>query len=106
MIIKGSMNYDQFGRKLKRKGKKLRSSSQVRTTACRAVSKGSNPLRSAKKPPTTKEEFIERLKSVSSNSTTRTDWKLEESRKHTVAPAYNKGAYQVIPKNEVKDIGR
>jgi len=23
-----------------------------------------------------------------------------------VAPAYNKGAYQVIPKNEVKDIGR
>ena len=62
MIIKGSMNYDQFGRKLKRKGK-LRSSSQVRTTACRAVSKGSNPLRSAKKPCSTKEEFLERLKS-------------------------------------------
>tara|TARA_B100000575_G_scaffold68333_1_gene52852 strand:+ start:3377 stop:3694 length:318 start_codon:yes stop_codon:yes gene_type:complete len=105
MIIKGSMNYDQHGRKLKRKGK-LRSSSQVRTTACRAVSKGSNPLRSAKRPCSTKEEFLERLKSVSSNSTTKTDWKLEESRKHTVAPAYNKGAYQVIPKNEVKDIGR
>ena len=64
------------------------------------------PLRSAKKPCSTKEEFLERLKSVSSNSTSKTDWKLEESRKHTVAPAYNKGAYQVIPKNEIKDIGR
>ena len=34
------------------------------------------------------------------------NWRLEESRNFTVAPAYNKGAYQVIPKNEVKDIGR
>ena len=25
---------------------------------------------------------------------------------HTIAPAYNKGAYQVIPRKEVKDIGR
>jgi hypothetical protein len=33
-------------------------------------------------------------------------WKLEESKKFTVAPAYNKGAYQVVPKNEVKHIGK
>ena len=25
---------------------------------------------------------------------------------HTIAPAYNKGAYQVILKSEVKDIGK
>ena len=25
---------------------------------------------------------------------------------HTVAPAYNKGAYQVISKNNIKDIGK
>ena len=25
---------------------------------------------------------------------------------HTIAPAYNKGAYQVIPLKEIKDIGR
>ena len=25
---------------------------------------------------------------------------------HTIAPAYNKGAYQVIPPKEIKDIGR
>ena len=33
-------------------------------------------------------------------------WKLEESKKWTVAPAYNKGAYQVIPKGDVKWIGK
>ena len=37
---------------------------------------------------------------------TNNQWKLEESKKHTIAPAYNKGAYQVIPRNEVKDIGK
>ena len=30
----------------------------------------------------------------------------KESAKYTVAPAYNKGAYQVIPRDCVEDIGR
>ena len=34
------------------------------------------------------------------------DWKIEESKNFTVAPAYNKGAYQVISKSNIKDIGR
>ena len=34
------------------------------------------------------------------------NWRLEESKNFTVAPAYNKGAYQVITKSNVKDIGR
>ena len=33
-------------------------------------------------------------------------WKAEESKNFTVAPAYNKGAYQVITKNNIKDIGK
>jgi hypothetical protein len=33
-------------------------------------------------------------------------WKLEESKKFTVAPAYNKGAYQVIPRGDVEWIGK
>jgi len=32
--------------------------------------------------------------------------KLKISSSYTVAPAYNKGAYQVVPKNEVKHIGK
>ena len=34
------------------------------------------------------------------------NWRLEESMKFTVAPAYNKGAYQVISKENVKHIGK
>ena len=37
------------------------------------------------------------------------DWereKLEISSQYTIAPAYNKGAYQVIGKNNIKDIGK
>jgi hypothetical protein len=34
------------------------------------------------------------------------NWKLQESKNFTVAPAYNKGAYQVITKNNIKDIGK
>ena len=34
------------------------------------------------------------------------NWRLEESKKFTVAPAYNKGAYPVITRDNVKDIGK
>ena len=34
------------------------------------------------------------------------NWRLEESKKFTIAPAYNKGAYQVISKDSVEDIGK
>jgi len=48
----------------------------------------------------------EHSKRFGNTSLTNNQWKLEESKKHTIAPAYNKGAYQVIPRNEVKDIGK
>ena len=32
--------------------------------------------------------------------------RLEISRQYTIAPAYNKGAYQVVPKNEIQSIGK
>ena len=34
------------------------------------------------------------------------NWRLEESKKFTIAPAYNKGGYQVISKDKVKHIGK
>ena len=37
------------------------------------------------------------------------EWQKEKqkiSATYTIAPAYNKGAYQVVPKNEVKHIGK
>jgi len=33
-------------------------------------------------------------------------YKQDISKQYTVSIAYNKGAYQVIPKGEVKDIGK
>jgi|TARA_B100000902_G_scaffold3375_1_gene4301 hypothetical protein len=34
------------------------------------------------------------------------DWKVEASSEYTIAPAYNKGAYQVISKDNIEDIGK
>jgi len=33
-------------------------------------------------------------------------YKREISKQYTIAPAYNKGAYQVIPRQDVKHIGK
>ena len=63
----------------------------VRTPACHAGGRGFESHRSRQKSGATKPHH---------------NWRLEESKKFTVAPAYNKGAYQVITKNNIKDIGR
>ena len=44
----------------------------------------------------------------SSGSTTRPDdsYKAEVSSKYTLAPAYNKGAYQLISTDNIKEIGK
>ena len=34
------------------------------------------------------------------------DWRLREGKKFTIAPAYNKGGYQVISPENIKDIGK
>ena len=34
------------------------------------------------------------------------NWRLEESKKFTIAPAYNKVGYQVISKENIKNIGK
>ncbi len=45
-------------------------------------------------------------KSTSSKTTLTKEERLEISKNYTVAPAYNKGAYQVIPKGDVEWIGK
>lgn len=35
-----------------------------------------------------------------------TSYRQEISKQYTIAPAYNKGAYQVIPESDIKNIGR
>ena len=118
MIIKGSMNYDYNGRKIKRKRSKTRSSSRLRTSPFQGGNTGSKPVRVTKKGAvaqqgerrtcTAKVADSMSVSSTSSGKGTLPDnsWKVEISKQYTIAPAYNKGAYQVIPRKEVKDIGK
>ena len=102
MIINGSLNYDSHGRRRKTVRTKRKShrskwtkvgavAQQGERRTCTAKVAGSIPVSSTNGGKGTKVD----------NS-----WKLEISKKYTVAPAYNKGAYQVIPREDVEHIGK
>tara|TARA_R100001510_G_scaffold30176_1_gene26876 strand:- start:123 stop:413 length:291 start_codon:yes stop_codon:yes gene_type:complete len=96
MIIQGNMRYSPSGRKRK----------------TNAYKKKARPKFVAQKTKNFKEvDNQKEIPSLSNSSKTKyknedNSWKIEESKKWTVAPAYNKGAYQVIPKGDVKWIGK
>ena len=93
MIINGSINHSYSGRKRKthRKVKKVEP---------------------AFKPLVRKETYYRETKYIPSAPMTMrkdmpdTSYKKEVSKSYTLAPAYNKGAYQVISKENIKHIGR
>ena len=102
MIINGSLNYDSHGRRRKTVRTKRKShrskwtkvgavAQQGERRTCTAKVAGSIPVSSTNAGKGTKVD----------NS-----WKVEISKKYTVAPAYNKGAYQVIPPTDVEHIGK
>ena len=101
-IIKGSLSYSPSGRKRKRLkksrktytvGKPLKSSSaQLDRLARIKAQEKAYPSFEAQERKTFKPED--------------TSYKKEVSKKYTVSIAYNKGAYQVIPTSDIKDIGK
>jgi len=100
MIIKGSMNYSPCGRKRKT----LRTSKRATASSSELSISAHMQERLAK----IKEE---QQKYPSLDSTTYTpqadtQYKNEVSKRYTVAIAYNKGGYQVISKDNIKDIGK
>ena len=98
MIIKGSMNYTASGRKKKpiktkkRKEHDRRNLSSSGDSSYRGDSIGSHSTNTAFNGQKLSPEWEAEPRAISSN--------------YTIAPAYNKGAYQVIGKNEVEDIGK
>ena len=83
------------------------------------IAESCNKLLDIQKKISTAEEEMKKLKEVETTLSEQTipnlgngatkpsrNWRLEESQKFTVAPAYNKGAYQVITKSNIKDIGK
>lgn len=97
----GSIRYDQHGRKRKTKA----------LAPKRKVKQEFKPLKVEKTfAQQQMEEFNKKYPSYSGDSQYNTpednSWKAEASKNFTVAPAYNKGAYQVIPRKDVEHIGK
>ena len=112
----GSLRYDMHGRKrktvaLKQKKKSRGGSSVGRAPALHAGGRGFDSLSLHQ----TKEDRIkilaplksdfERAKEIQEQMEFEKE-KQQISKKYTVAPAYNKGAYQVIPNTDIKHIGK
>ena len=102
MIIKGSLNYDSHGRRRKTVRTKRKSHKSKWTKVGAVAQQGEHRICTAKVAGSIP------VSSTSGGKGTKPDnsWKVEISRQYTIAPAYNKGAYQVIPRKEVKDIGK
>ena len=101
----GSLRYDIHGRKRKVKAKSA--------PVSRASKSDMKPLKLSdaeiarnKEIASHREKYPSAGMGIGSSASADTSWKVEESKNFTVAPAYNKGAYQVIGKSNVKDIGR
>ena len=102
MIIQGSMRYSVNGRKKKNAHlyRKKRQSNKM--------TKGAVAQQGERRTCTAKVAGSIPVSSTNAGKGTKPDnsWKVEISKQYTIAPAYNKGAYQVIPRKEVKDIGK
>ena len=99
----GSLRYDQHGRKRKTKAlstPKKRSSYSFNTSMMPTI-KRHDSTKNFKSMPIGSYEAKHALEEMKRKIVAQ-----QESKKYTVAPAYNKGAYQVIPNDCVKDIGR
>ena len=96
----GSLRYDPTGRK--RKTNSMKRSKKVHEFKPYKAEKTYAQLQM--------EEFNKKYPSWTGDSTYQPaddqSWKAEESKNFTVAPAYNKGAYQVIPASDIKHIGK
>jgi|TARA_R110000796_G_scaffold63245_4_gene146320 hypothetical protein len=93
MVISGSINYSYSGRK--RSVKRTRKTEPVFRPA-------SEPLLVAAR----EDKYYPSAPMTKYRPPADTSYKQEVSKNYTVAIAYNKGGYMVIPKSNIKDIGR
>ena len=107
MNMGGSLRYDMSGRK--RKNYKKNNPTVKRTqNKSKPMKPQTNAVLEAHKEHMKKYPSMP-MGSATGKGTVNVDWDIEKkeiSKGYTVAPAYNKGAYQVIPRKEVKWIGK
>ena len=94
-MIQGSLNYSSSGRKKKVVRKTKRFNGLAYATGPQPFRRETNQYPSA-------EEAKQHLVTVDAAEIERR----MISSNYTIAPAYNKGAYQVISKDNIKDIGK
>lgn len=97
----GSIRYDQHGRKRKTQA----------LTPTRKIKREFKPMEVRKTYAQQRmDEFNKKYPSYTGGPRHETpvdnSWKAQASKNFTVAPAYNKGAYQVIPRKDVEHIGK
>jgi hypothetical protein len=92
MIVVGSMRHSPSGRKRKTNAWKKAKRPDFVVQSTKTISSKSTEIPS--------------YKSTGYKPMADTSYKVEESKNFTVAPAYNKGAYQVIPRGDVEWIGK
>ena len=93
MIIQGSFNHSPCGRKRNKIRKVKKTQPAFRPLQARQDSRRETPEYPSAP--------ITKYTPAKDQS-----YKADVSKSYTVAIAYNKGAYQVIPKSSVKDIGK
>ena len=103
-IVHGNMSWVYKGRKLVKRPTLKRSSKRKNVSGGRVAPKPSRALIEANEHRLKYPSFNLALHKPSSG--TDDSYKKEISSNYTVAVAYNKGGYQVIPKSQIKDIGR
>ena len=112
MIIQGSMKYSPSGRRRKTNAWKKAKQPNFVAQSKKNFKQGAVAQLGERLPCT---EEVAGSTPVSSTNSCKTKYKndelskeerLEISKQYTVAPAYNKGAYQVIPKGDIEWIGK
>ena len=107
MNMGGSLRYDMSGRKRKNY-KKNNPTVKLTQNKSKPMKPQTNAVLEAHKEHMKKYPSMP-MGSATGKGTVNVDWDIEKkeiSKGYTVAPAYNKGAYQVIGKSNIKDIGK
>ena len=107
-MIYGSMTHSYSGKKRKTSAWKKKSAPRkCRTESLRVESHIKDRIKEMNAHRERYPSYVGKVSKATAMGTRRDDsYKQEISKNYTVAPAYNKGAYQVINKSNIKDIGR
>lgn len=109
MNMGGSLRYDMHGRKRKAYKKNNPTAKRRTKTVSQPLKPRHNAVLEAHREHQRKYPSLGLDTKNAGKGTKNIAWEQEKkeiSSGYTVAPAYNKGAYQVIGKSNVKDIGR